>query len=67
MNIKDYPLVLKAEHVAEIMNISLRSAYNYMSYTDFPSFRMPGKRGAVRVMRDTFYAWMLEKSEGKGA
>lgn len=61
MNIKDYPLVLKAEQVAEIMGVSRASAYNYMKQTDFPSFKMKGRRGSVRVMRDSLFAWMMEQ------
>lgn len=62
MNIKDYPLVLKAAQVAEIMGVSQSTAYEYMRRKDFPSFKMAGMRGSVRVMRDALYAWMLEQS-----
>jgi len=65
--IKDYPIVLKAEHVAEIMNVSKSAAYGYMRLNGFPSFKMPGTSGSVRVMRDALYAWMMEQCAGEGA
>lgn len=65
MNFKDFPLVLKASDVANIMGVSVSTAYEYMKLTEFPSFKMPGKRGSVRVMRDQLFAWMMERGEEK--
>lgn len=63
MNRKDYPEVLKPEHVAEILGISVPTAYAYMKRNDFPSFKY---MGTIRTMRDSLFAWMMEKVE-KGA
>lgn len=69
MKINDYPLNLRADQVAEILGVSRSTAYEYMKLSDFPSFKMPGVRGSVRVPRDLLYAWMMEKAESsnKGA
>lgn len=69
MKINDYPINLRAQHVAEIMEVSRSTAYEYMKLPDFPSYKMPGKRGSVRVPRDLLYAWMMERAESpnKGA
>ncbi len=40
MTREDYPLILKAEHVAEILGISKRKAYEVMDYTNFPLVRI---------------------------
>lgn len=62
--IKDYPLTLKAEHVAEILNVSKSAAYGYMRLSGFPTIKMPGTSGSVRVPRDALYAWMMEQCAG---
>ena len=67
MNIKDYPLVLKAPQVAEILNVSVPTVYRYMRQEGFPSVKMKGRQAAVRVMRDALYAWLIEQSGEKGA
>lgn len=67
MRIQDYPLTLKATHVAEIMGVSRATAYAYMKQAGFPSFKMPGSKSSIRVVRDQFYAWMMEQGENRGA
>lgn len=59
-DIKSYPMTLKPKDVAEIMNVSLPTAYRYMKDEDFPSVKRPGR--APRVLRDVLYAWLLENS-----
>lgn len=60
MTKEQYPLVLKPKHVAEILGVSLPSAYEYMRHTDFPSFKL---HGSVRVMRDKLFDWLESQSE----
>lgn len=51
---QDYPLTLRACHVAEIMDVSPPTAYKYMARPDFPAVDLPG---TVRVDRDIFFDW----------
>ncbi|SMO54433.1 helix-turn-helix domain-containing protein [Melghirimyces algeriensis] len=60
MTREDYPLILKAEHVAEILGISKRKAYEVMDYTDFPLVRVGRSK---RVGRDAFFKWIERQSE----
>lgn len=52
---EDYPHILTAKHIAEIMHISVRKAYEIMDYTSFPLIRLDGCK---RVRKDKFYEWM---------
>lgn len=51
----DYPLILTADHVAEIMGISKRVAYQLMEYKGFPLIRLGRLK---RVNRDSFFQWL---------
>lgn len=51
----DFPLVLKAEHVAQILGISKRKAYEVMEERGFPLVRI-GR--AKRVGREAFFEWL---------
>lgn len=53
----DYPLMLKAKHIAEIMGCHISSAYEYMRHEGMPTVR---EGGIVRVHRDLFFE-RLEK------
>jgi excisionase family DNA binding protein len=55
----EYPDVLTAEHVAEILSISIRYTYEIMEWKGFPLIRI-GKN--KRVRKDKFIEW-LEKQE----
>lgn len=55
-----YPIILKVEHVAEIMGVSKRVAYELMEYKGFPLFRVGRLK---RVNREAFFRW-LEKQNG---
>lgn len=59
----DYPEILTASHIAEIMHISKRSAYEIMELKGFPLIRI-GK--SKRVTRDAFFKW-LEQQEQKAS
>lgn len=55
MNQNDYPVVLTAKEVAEILNVGKVRAYEIMETEDFPLVRI-GKR--KRVLRDKFFNWL---------
>lgn len=57
MNI-DYPTMLKAKHVSEILNVSLRMAYEVMEQKDFPLIRI-GK--SKRVLKDDLFKWIQQQ------
>ena len=56
-NPTDYPIMLTADHIAEIMGVSKRIAYEFMEYKGFPLIRVGRLK---RVNRDAFFNW-LEK------
>jgi excisionase family DNA binding protein len=56
--IEDYPLILTAEHIAEIMGISKRVAYELMEYKGFPLIRVGRLK---RVNREAFFKWLEEQ------
>ncbi|WP_018764087.1 helix-turn-helix domain-containing protein [Bacillus sp. 105MF] len=58
--INDYPLVLTAVHVSEILGISKRVAYEIMEYKDFPLVRVGRQK---RVGRDAFFNWLESRSQ----
>lgn len=60
MSKEEYPIVLKAKQVAEILGVSPPTAYEYMRQTDFPSFKVGS---SVRVLRDKFFEWMENQSK----
>ena len=53
--ITDYPLILTADHIAEILGISKRVAYDTMEYEGFPLVRIGRLK---RVNRDSFFKWL---------
>lgn len=57
-SIQEYPLVLTAKEVSEILSISLRRAYELMDENDFPLVRFSRSK---RVLRDAFCKWMISK------
>jgi hypothetical protein len=56
--IEDYPLVLNAHHLAEIIGVSTRVAYEIMERKGFPLIRI-GR--CKRVARDAFFKWLNEQ------
>ena len=52
----DYPLVLTAQDIKEILNVSQSVAYEVMNREDFPLLKVKGK--IKRVSRDKFFEWM---------
>lgn len=57
-HIEDYPIILTAADIAEIMHISKRVAYEVMEYTGFPLIRL-GR--CKRVNRDSFFGWLQSR------
>ncbi|PGZ46106.1 DNA-binding protein [Bacillus anthracis] len=53
----DYPIMLKVDHVAEVLGISQRKAYEIMDQKGFPLVKIGRKKV---VPRDAFFNW-LEK------
>lgn len=51
----DYPIVLTAKEISEILKISKPSAYELMKRNDFPVVQL-GR--CKRVMRDDFFEWL---------
>jgi glycyl-tRNA synthetase beta subunit len=58
-NITDYPVILTAEHVAEILEISKQVAYEVMESQDFPLIRVNRFK---RVNREAFFRWLDSKA-----
>ncbi len=56
-SINDYPIMLKVNHVAEVLGISSRKAYDIMDQKGFPLVKIGRKKV---VPRDAFFNW-LEK------
>lgn len=54
-SVDDYPLILTANLIAEIMNVSKTTAYEIMEYKGFPLIRI-GR--CKRVQRDAFFKWL---------
>lgn len=54
----EYPSILKAEHIAEIVGISTRAAYNLMEESNFPLIRIGRTK---RVNRDKFFKWLNQE------
>jgi hypothetical protein len=56
--IEDYPLILHAAHLAEIIGVSKRVAYEIMDRSGFPLIRI-GR--CKRVTREAFFRWLDEQ------
>ena len=61
VSMNELPLMLNAEDIQAVMNISRAGAYQLMHREDFPTIRF-GKR--MVVPRDKFLEW-LEENVGK--
>jgi hypothetical protein len=56
---KDYPLILTAEHISEILQIGKRKSYEIMDEKGFPLIRL-GK--IKRTSREEFFKWIRSHS-----
>ena len=57
---EELPLMLNAEHVKDVLGISISSAYELMHEKDFPAIRI-GNR--LVVPKEKFISWIDRKSE----
>lgn len=53
--LKAITLVYTVEEIAQMLSISLRSAYNLCSTTEFRVLRVGG---SIRIPKDSFDAWL---------
>lgn len=58
--ISQLPELLTVEHLAAYLNVSERTADEYMGNPDFPLIRL---KRSKRVFRDDFLAWLQSKKE----
>lgn len=57
-DIEDYPMILTAVHISEILMISKPTAYELMEQTSFPLIRI----GRIkRVRKDEFFNWLTQQ------
>ena len=57
-NVEDYPMILTAEHIAEILMISKPTAYELMEQVSFPLIRVGRSK---RVLKDKFFDWLSQQ------
>jgi len=55
---EDYPMILTAVHISEILIISKPKAYELMEQTSFPLIRIGRSK---RVQKDAFFSWLSQK------
>ena len=57
-NIEDYPFMLTAEHLAEILTVSKPTAYEIMNLVSFPLIKIGRSK---RVLKSEFFSWQQNK------
>lgn len=57
---EDYPVVMKAEHIAEVLGVSKRFAYDVMEAPGFPKIQV---RKFKWAMREAFFKWLETSSK----
>lgn len=63
MQKSDYPLILQAKHIREILGISKSGVYELMRLKDFPLLEVNGRK---LVYRDSFFNWLGSKEKRLG-
>lgn len=58
MERKDYPILLTAVEISQILGVSKRVAYEIMDTTGFPLIKI---RRSKRVNREDFFNWLDKK------
>lgn len=58
MDKKDFPIMLTALEISQILGCSKRVAYEIMDDKDFPLIKV---RRSKRVNRDDFFNWLEQK------
>lgn len=61
MNKNDYPIVLQANHVTQILGVTKSTTYALFKQKGFPSLEINGRK---LVYRDSFFAWLDSKQQG---
>jgi len=59
-NFDDYPPVLQAAHVKEILGISTGATYALLKSEGFPTVSIGGKRKVI--VKDEFVAWLTDST-----
>ncbi|MFJ5751615.1 helix-turn-helix domain-containing protein [Peribacillus frigoritolerans] len=57
-NIEDYPMILTAVHLSEILIVSKPTAYELMEQKSFPLIKLGRSK---RVLRDEFFNWLTQQ------
>ena len=58
----NYPDVLTAKHLQEILHISRASTYNLLNRADFPTLHVGGRK---LVAKDRLLEWMDRSTQGR--
>lgn len=59
----EYPVVLRAEHIAEILGIAKSTAYEKMRHADFPGRFVITGTSSARVSRERFFEYLENPSQ----
>jgi len=62
-NIEEYPFMLTADHVAEILRVSKPTAYELMNLKSFPLIKI--NKRSKRVLKSEFFIWLQEQQQNK--
>ncbi|MED3789995.1 helix-turn-helix domain-containing protein [Peribacillus frigoritolerans] len=57
-NNEDYPMILTAVHLSEILMVSKPTAYELMEQKSFPLIKLGRSK---RVLRDEFFNWLTQQ------
>jgi excisionase family DNA binding protein len=55
---EDYPLILTAGHISEILSVSKPTAYELMEQSSFPLIRIGRSK---RVLKNEFFNWLANQ------
>jgi excisionase family DNA binding protein len=61
-SIEEYPFILTATDISELMQVGKSKAYDMMEHKDFPLIR-DGR--SKRVRKQAFLDWLTKKEEAK--
>ncbi|PAF21404.1 hypothetical protein CHH49_10920 [Terribacillus saccharophilus] len=57
-NYEDYPMILSAGEIADILSISKSTAYALMNEPNFPLIRLAGSKRVKRVLKEKFFEYI---------
>lgn len=57
-NIDDYPTILTATDLSEILRVSKPTAYELMEQKTFPLIKIGRSK---RVLKDEFFQWLIQQ------